>query len=98
MHEHIKNNKFLLISAIFLLVFDKFYKFPSLGTIWTKLHANSLIGLQKLVESNFSHNNLFINIWENYIILCLSYKISNIFLFIFICIIIFKIIKKLIHF
>ena len=74
MIEHIKNNKFLIIILIIIILSDIIFKVPSLGSTWTKLHANSLIGVQKFVETNFFYSNLVINFWESYIIIFLSYN------------------------
>ena len=95
MIEHIKNNKFLIIILIIIILSDIIFKVPSLGSTWTKLHANSLIGVQKFVETNFFYSNLVITFWENYIIIFLSYKITTIFFCIFILILFIKIILKL---
>ena len=76
MIEHIKNNKLLIITIVLLSLSDNFLKFPSLGTIWISLNANSLIGIQKLIENNFYNSDVFINL--------LSYEMSTIFVYIFI--------------
>jgi len=86
MIEHIKNNKLLIITIVLLSLSDNFLKFPSLGTIWISLNANSLIGIQKLIENNFYNSDVFINL--------LSYEMSTIFVYIFIFILFIKIIMK----
>lgn len=86
MIEHIKNNKLLIITIVLLSLSNNFLKFPLLGTIWITINANSLIGVQKLIESNFYNSDVFINI--------LSYEISTIFVYIFIFILFIKIIMK----
>jgi len=95
MIEHIKNNKFLIIILIIIILSDIIFKVPSLGSTWTKLHANSLIGVQKFVETNFFYSNLVINFWESYIIIFLSYKITTILFCVFLFIFFIKIILKL---
>ena len=86
MIEHIKNNKLLIITIVLLSLSNNFLKFPLLGTIWIAINANSLIGVQKLIESNFYNSDVFINL--------LSYEISTIFVYIFIFILFIKIIMK----
>ena len=86
MIEHIKNNKLLIITIVLLSLSNNFLKFPLLGTIWITINANSLIGVQKLIESNFYNSDVFINL--------LSYEISTIFVYIFIFILFIKIIMK----
>ena len=86
MIEHINNNKLLIITIVLLSLSNNFLKFPLLGTIWIAINANSLIGVQKLIESNFYNSDVFINL--------LSYEISTIFVYIFIFILFIKIIMK----
>ena len=62
----LKNIKFLTISLI-LLISNIFISLPKIGTAWSSYHVNSLIGLQKIIESNFLNEKHYYYIW-NYII------------------------------
>ena len=78
MIEHIKNNKLLIITIVLLSLSNNFLKFPLLGTIWIAINANSLIGVQKLIESNFYNSDVFINILSyDYIIIFGRYIFSQ---------------------
>ena len=45
--------KIFLISSFLLALIGYFFNFISIGTFWKIVHVNSLIGTQKLIESNF---------------------------------------------
>ena len=62
----LKNIKFLTISLI-LLISNIFISLPKIGSAWSSYHVNSLIGLQKTIESNFLNEKYSFDIW-NYII------------------------------
>ena len=90
MLEHIKNNKILIFFIIIILLSNEFIHFPSIGQLWSDIHPNSLIGFQKLLENNLKDSKYFFNIWENYLVRCLYFKISDLLIFILILIFIAK--------
>ena len=70
---------------IFLLFISYVYgEFISIGSIWSKIHSNSLVGLQGLTEEILSFNflNMDIYLWENLIVPFLKIPISIWFIFI----------------
>ena len=68
------------ISILIFLLFISFVyeEFISIGSIWSKIHSNSLIGLQGLTEDILSFNflNTDIYLWENLIVPFLKIPIS----------------------
>ena len=82
-----KYNSLLINISIFIfLLFVSFIygEFISIGTIWSKIYSNSLIGLQGLTEKIISFNflNTDIYLWENLIVPFLKIPISIWFIFI----------------
>ena len=70
---------------IFLLFISYVYgEFISIGSIWSKIHSNSLVGLQGLTEEILSFNflNIDIYLWEDLIVPFLKIPISIWFIFI----------------
>ena len=59
---------FILIIGVILLILSFYRKNMSIGALWKSYHANSLIGIQKIIESNELLNQLNIDIWFNIIV------------------------------
>ena len=76
----------LFISILIFLLFISYVygEFISIGSIWSKIHSNSLVGLQGLTEEILSFNflNMDIYLWENLIVPFLKIPISIWFIFI----------------
>jgi len=90
-----------LLMNIFILIFLLFISYVygeliSIGSIWSKIHSNSLIGLQGLTEEILSFNflNMDIYLWENLIVPFLKIPISIWFIFVPIFLI-FKYLKNI---
>ena len=80
------NSLLMNISILIFLLFISFVygEFISIGSIWSKIHSNSLMGLQGLAEDILSFNflNMDIYLWENLIVPFLKIPISIWFIFI----------------
>lgn len=84
---------FILIIGIILLILSFFWQNISIGNIWKNYHANSLIGVQKIIESKEWLNQSSINIW--YDILVPLLKLDLIFILSIIILLIgFKLYRK----
>ena len=59
--KFIKYIFFLICLTTFLIGF--YNNSISLGQTWQKLHTNSLIGFQKLIEKSLFEEILYINFW-----------------------------------
>ncbi len=67
---------FMLIIGLVLLLISFYQHNISIGNLWRNYHSNSLIGFQKIIESNNLLNQL--NIWFNILVPIL--KLDVIFL------------------
>jgi len=52
-----------LINSIILLFYSFEKPVLTIGEIWRNFHVNSLIGLQKVIESSYIQLKIEINIW-----------------------------------
>ena len=80
------NSLLINIAILIFILFVSFVygEFITIGNIWSKIHSNSLIGLQGVTEDILSFNflNMDIYLWENLIVPFLKIPISIWFIFI----------------
>jgi len=58
-------NILILITS---LILGYLYKELTIAMLWSKLHVNSIIGLQKAIESLYIEEKYDLNIWFNIIV------------------------------
>ena len=61
----------------------------SLGQTWQKIHTNSLIGFQKLIEKSLLEEILYINFWFDIILPMLQIPLMSAFAIFFLLIYLF---------
>jgi hypothetical protein len=87
-------NIFLLSIYTVLIFSNFFFKTITLGEIWQKVHINSLIGLQKIIEKWEFKNNFDLEIWYYIILPILEIPILFAFTIILTFILAFKILRR----
>ena len=57
-----------ILILIISLILGFLYRELTIAMIWSKLHVNSIIGLQKSIESLYIEEKYDLNIWFNFIV------------------------------
>ena len=57
-----------ILILIISLILGFLYRELTIAMIWSKLHVNSIIGLQKSIESLYIEEKYDLNIWFNIIV------------------------------
>ena len=82
-------NILILIAS---LILGYLYKELTIAMIWSKLHVNSIIGLQKTIEGLYIEEKYNLNIWFNIIVPLIN---NSIFFTLIILLLLFFIINKI---
>ena len=87
----------LFTALVLLLLINYIIDNKTIGEIWSKIHVNSLIGFQKLIEQSKLQSLSEVEIWYNIFIHVLNIPVLFPLVIIIILLLLLKLIKKLIY-